>query len=376
MIEHPLAILTFMFLLVVCSRLLENQFEFVKKITSAGLCTILGIAVANLGILPHTSNVHEGVYDYGVPFAVVLVILSSRMSDLRRAGRRFVTCFALASAGTFIGAFVSSLLFYPWIGSEVSKLAGMFTGTFIGGGMNFAAVGQGLDISPGLFAGATVVDNLSTVPWMLVQLTLAVRLACFYPKTAFTKTGDGDLEEDPRKYWTSTNVNITELALLAALPLGALWASNRLSFLFPDVPEVLWLTSLALIVAQMRFARKLRGAAVLAYFSLHLFFIVIGTNSDVSEVAKAGLPIILYMVLIMAIHALVVYGGGWLLRMDLPSLTIASQAAIGGPDSALAIAMAMKWGRLVTPGIIVGIFGYALGNYLGFACAFLLKSVL
>jgi uncharacterized membrane protein len=82
------------------------------------------------------------------------------------------------------------------------------------------------------------------------------------------------------------------------------------------------------------------------------------------------------MVLILVIHALVVYGAGWLLRMDLPSLTIASQAAIGGPDSALAIAMAMKWSDLVTPGIIVGIFGYAVGNYLGFLCAYLLQAIL
>jgi uncharacterized membrane protein len=240
--------------------------------------------------------------------------------------------------------------------------------------MNFAAVGQGLDISPGLFAGATVADNLSTVPWMLAQLALAVRLIHFYAKPSYS--GEGGSQEDPRKYWTSTTFSITDLAVLAALPLGALWVTGYVSSVFPRVPQVIWLTSIALILAQLPFARKLKGAAVLAYFSLHLFFIVIGTASDVSEVVKAGPALVLYMVLIMFIHAVVVYGGGWLLGMDLPSVTIASQAAIGGPDSALAIAMAMKWGELVTPGIIVGIFGYAVGNYVGFACAYLLQAVL
>jgi uncharacterized membrane protein len=376
MIEHPLVLLSFMLLVVFASRLIENRFEFVKMITSAGLCTILGIALANLGILPHTSSVHEGIYEFGIPFAIVLVILSSRLRDLRRAGKRFVICYGLAVAGSFAGSLVAGLLFYRWIGPETWKLSGMFTGTFIGGGMNFAAIGQGLDVSPGLFAGATVADNLSSVPWLLTQLFLAARLARFYPKAPVIAKDDGGSQEDPRKYWTSTSINITELALLMSLPLGAMWVSSYLSEWFPNVPEVIWITSLALIVAQFPFTRKLRGAAVLAYFSLHLFFVVIGTNSDVTEVIKAGPTLVIYMVLIMVIHGVVVYGGGWLLRMDLPSLTIASQAAIGGPDSALAIAMAMKWGDFVTPGIIVGIFGYAVGNYFGIACANILRAIL
>ena len=36
----------------------------------------------------------------------------------------------------------------------------------------------------------------------------------------------------------------------------------------------------------------------------------------------------------------------------------------------------MNWKSIVTPAIIVGIFGYALGNYMGFACAYLLRALL
>jgi uncharacterized membrane protein len=373
MIENPLALLSFMLVLVAGTRVLEDHFEWVKKITSAGLCTIVGIAVANLGIVQHTSPTHDAIYDYGVPFAIVLVIMGSRLSDLRRAGKRILTAYGLAALGSFVGSLVASLIFFRWLGEETWKLGGMFTGAFIGGGMNFAALGRGLEISPGTFAGAAVADNLSTVPWMIANLVLAVRLARFYlePKVS----SDDGPQEDPRKYWTSSTVRIFDLAILAALPLGAMWITSYLSSRFPSVPEVIWLTSIALIVAQMPFARKLKGAAVLAYFALHLFFVVIGTNSNIAEVIKAGPPIVIYMVLILVIHGLVVYGGGWLLKMDLPSLTIASQAAIGGPDSALAIAMAMKWSDMVTPGIIVGIFGYAVGNYLGFICAAILQAI-
>ena len=80
------------------------------------------------------------------------------------------------------------------------------------------------------------------------------------------------------------------------------------------------------------------------------------------------------MVTVIVTHAVVLFGIGWLLHFDIRTLSVASQAAVGGPGSALALSMSMNWSRLVTPGIIIGIFGYAFGNYLGFACAYLLRA--
>jgi uncharacterized membrane protein len=370
-----------MFLVVAFARMLEKRFEWVKKISSLVLCTLLGILLANIGIIPKTSVIHEGIYDIAVPYTIVLVILVSRLRDLKKAGWPFLICFGLAAIGSFVGAVTASFLFQNMLGPEAWKLGGTFAGAFTGGGMNFAAVGRGLEMTPDLFAAAFVADNLSTVPYLLAQIGLFGILAPFYRKLvvpqdpATSKAGE-ESEEDPRRFWTSTTVNITDLALLTALPLGALWLSKLFASMVPGFPEILFVTTLALILAQIPFIQKLRGAAVLSYFSLHLFFIVIGANSDISEVIKVGGSIFVYMILIIVIHALIVYGIGWLLRFDLPTVVVASQAAIGGPGSAMAISMAMKWKTLIIPGIIVGIFGYALGNYLGFACAYLLRGVL
>ena len=96
---------------------------------------------------------------------------------------------------------------------------------------------------------------------------------------------------------------------------------------------------------------------------------------ELSQVLKAGVPIFSLMIIVIAIHVIVSYGVAWLLKIDLAIVTIASQAAIGGPGSALAISLAMKWGKLVAPGVIVGIFGYALGTYLGVACANIVRAM-
>ena len=142
------------------------------------------------------------------------------------------------------------------------------------------------------------------------------------------------------------------------------------------MPEVLWLTTIALVLGQVPAIQKLRGSAMLSYFALHLFFLVIGAASDVREVLAAGPWLFLYMILIVAVHALVTYGLGWLLRFDLATVTLASQAAVGGPGSALALGMALRWKHRIAPAVICGIFGYGFGNYLGFATAWLLRGIL
>jgi len=382
MIENPLALLAFMFLTIAFARWLELKFVIVQKISSAVVCTLLGLLLANIGILPHGSEVHDGVYRFAVPYAIVLVILSSKLGDLRKAGARLVIAFVIAGAGTFVGAFVSSLLFRATLGEETWKLGGTFAGAFWGGGMNFAAVGQGLDMSPSLFSAAFVVDNLSTVPWMLAQVGLFTLLAPYYRRFAKAALSEqpssgeaSDALNEEAKKWSQAQVRLWDLAILSALPLGALWLAELGNPYIPWFPEVLWLTTMALIGAQLPFIQRLRGAAMLSYFALHLFFIVIGATSNVREVLNAGPALFLYMLAIIAIHGAFVYGLGWLARLDLPTLTIASQAAVGGPGSALALGMAMKWHDLVTPGIIVGIFGYAVGNYLGFATAHLIQLV-
>lgn len=380
MIQDPLLVLAFMLGVVAFTRWLEERFDWVKKISSAVVCTLLGIALANMGVIAHTGPMHDAVFTFAIPYAIVLVIIGTDMRELTNAGRPMLIAYGAACLGSLVGGVASGAMMAAWVGPETWKLAGAFSAAFAGGGMNFAAVGQGLEMDASTFSAAAVADNLSTVPYLLAQVGLfGILSATFLSRSgvgasASEAVGEAD-EEAMRRRWTDTELNITDIAILGALPLLALWTARLLSGYLPAIPEVLWLTTMALVAAQLPWARKLRGAEVLSYFALHIFFIVLGAASVLSEVAQAGLPIFSFMIALLVIHVVVAYGIGWFARVDLATVSIASQAAIGGPGSALAIGMAMKWHKLVAPAVIVGIFGYALGNYLGFACAYIVRSL-
>ena len=200
MIAQPLLLLAFLLLLVAAARQAEERWTAIQKISSAVVCTLLGIALANLGVIPRGGEFLGSLSRYAIPYAIVLFVLSTRLADLRRAGPRMVFGFGLAGFGTFVGAFSASLLFAGVLGPETWKLGGTFAGAFFGGGLNFAAVGQGLEMTDSLFAGAFVVDNLSTVPWMLGQVALASALAAVFGRRA---APDADSGSEARK-WTPT----------------------------------------------------------------------------------------------------------------------------------------------------------------------------
>ena len=407
MLRDPLLVVAFMLAVVAFARWLEERYDIIKKISSAVVCTLLGITLANVGVIEHTGPAHEAVFTFAIPYAIVLVIMGTHMKELAQAGRPLLIAYLAACGGSFAGGAFAGATMAGWVGPETWKLSGAFSAAFAGGGMNFAAVGQGLEVEPSTFAAAALADNLSTVPYLLFQVWAAGILAAIFlrrsgpgsvaPAAGSEEEEDQEAQEEAmRRRWTDTDISITDFAILGGLPLAALWLARLISeslgaalpsmadgsplyglvFFLSEVPEVLWLTTIALIVAQLPWVRKLRGAEVLSYFALHIFFIALGAASDLATIVDAGVPIFSFMIVIIGIHVAVAYGLGWLFRIDLPTVSIASQAAIGGPGSALAIGMAMKWHKLVAPAVIVGIFGYALGNYLGFACARFVDAML
>ena len=73
----------------------------------------------------------------------------------------------------------------------------------------------------------------------------------------------------------------------------------------------------------------------------------------------------LMVLILLSVHALVTFVIGSVCRLSLPELITASNAAILGATTAPALAAAKGWRNLVTPGVLAGVFGYALGTFIG-----------
>jgi len=375
MIQSPLLLTALIAVATALAFILDEKVAWLSRVGASLMALILGAVLSNAGVVPASSPVYEVIEGPLTSLAIAWLLLAVNLSDLKVAGPRMIGAFFLACFGTALGAFAGGILFAGTFGENTWRLGGVFTGTYSGGSVNFVSVGRGVELPDFLFAGATAADALTTAIWLALCLMLPIWLHRFYPAPIPGKE-DGGGDEDQagnHPFFDRVPLSTLDLANLLAVGFILVVAAEWVGRLIPSVPAVVWLTTFALLVGHLKHFRSERGALQLGNLALHFFFVLIGIHSRISEIASVGVEVFYFTLVVVGVHGLVVFGGGRLLRWDLGTLSVASQAAVGGPSSALAVAVSREWKGLVLPGIIVGLLGYAVGTYLGFGVAWALR---
>jgi len=364
------------------------------------IMVITGAAIlVNLRVIPPSIPVGDQqeinpIYvfaaDFAVPLAIVLLLMTADLRSLRRLGRPAITAFVLGAVGTLVGAFVGGLLLAGAIGPETWKISGQFAGSYIGGGVNYAAVGEAVGTSDTLFATGAAADTLMTNLWFVLTALIPVVLLRFYPSIYGGRShedeegppeGEADGETDAaEEYWEKREISIYHIVYLLAftfviVAVSTLIATPINEVLGFEIPVELWYTTLALLAA-LTPANRLNGGEEIGNVLLHYFFAVLGAGAVLSTLVGKGPVIFLFLVVLVTIHGLIIFGVGRLLKIEIETLSVASQACVGGPSTSLALAISKQWRALVTPAVLIGVLGYAIGNYAGVGMAFLLRAII
>lgn len=344
----------------------------------AALVIILGAIFSNLGLIPSASNaspVYDAIFKYVAPASIFFLLLGVNLKELKKAGLPMLVAFVLGSAGTMLGVLVAINLIDGDVvfGENYAAIAGMMTGTYTGGSANFNAVALHYDVvrEGAIYTGIVVADNIVTAIWMLVTLSLPAIMMKFRPNPVLKMKGGGDEVE---AYTEREHVGPLRLGAMLFIGLGAMSISDQLSTP-TGIPSVLILTTIALVLAQMKLIQQLPGAKLLGMFSVYLFLAVVGAFCEVTaliEVGEHAFDILLFTVVIVLVHGLFLILSGMLFKTDWSIIAIASQANIGGASTALALAKSFKRNDLLLPAILAGSLGTGLGTYLGFLVAGLL----
>jgi uncharacterized membrane protein len=138
---------------------------------------------------------------------------------------------------------------------------------------------------------------------------------------------------------------------------------------------ILFVTALIVALATLfpRQLSSLAGAHELGVLLMQVFFAVIGASASVALVLAHGMVLFAFAVGILTLHLVVILIAGWLLRLDLAEVVIASNANMGGPTTAAAMAVARRWETLVIPAVLCGTLGYATATFIGVAVGYWLR---
>lgn len=377
-ITSPLGILLIASLSVALSYWLEGRFRWARRVGNVIILITIGGILSNIGIVPFESPVYDETMRTGIPISIALLLLRLDIKDLRQLDSKCVLYFLICCVGTITGVVIAHLAFGSLIGEESWKLAGQLTASYIGGGENAVAVGTSLEVSKELFSSTFAADNIVTAVWMLVCLSGPIGLGRFFSNTAPMEISDAP-KEHSKPFTVGEFLPSVAYSIAAAAVI--LWISQIVGDAIKSSgwiswnTKIIWVTTLALLVAQTRLQKHFKVSYLLGMMVFNYFFFSMGAISSLKEVIDYGPRVFVYVTTIVAVHGVIVLGVGKLIRADLPRLLTASQATIGGPATAAALAEANNWPHLVVPGVLMGILGYATANYMGFLIAMLMRMI-
>jgi uncharacterized membrane protein len=347
-------------------------------LTGTVLVILMAIVAANAGVIPHQAPAYDFVFAYLVPVLIPLFLLQGNVRRLLREASRTTLAFIVASAGTVAGVLLAtSLLDLSTLAGSAniavtdkeSAIAGLFAATYIGGSVNYAALGEmtGLSSDASFFSAATAADNLFSAIFLSVLGLLPgvqwlARRFNDHPQTRTQTSGSADTK--------SNTVSMTPTSLCTALAASTLLValSDAISaWLDFSGGRYIILTILTLALATI--VPKLQdwctGGFELGVVLSFVFFGSIAAGADVVAMLSVAPILVALVSILLTTHLLCLLVIGRWLKLTLPELLTASNAAVLGATTAPAMAAAKGWHDQITPGVLVGVLGYSLGTLIG-----------
>lgn len=367
---------------------LEQTYKWASKITGAIIGLIIAMILANVKIIPTDAPTYDAVWGYVVPLAIPLLLFNANIKKIWRESGRIMIIFLLSAVGTLLGTFISFMLLKNHI-PELYKMSAMMTGSYIGGGVNFAAMADSFGASGEWVSALVVADNLLMALYFFVLLAIP-SISFFKKKFTHPHIDEVEGKVDTREgetlasqYWGRKEISLKDIAFAVAISFAIVWVSTEVSGVLAKlIPtgnfaynllngllgnKYLLITTFTMLMATYmpNFMSNIHGAQEIGTFLIYIFLVVIGVPASLQLILTRSPLLLVFTGIIVLVNMIVTLGLGKLFKFHLEEILLASNAAIGGPTTAVAMAIAKGWNKLIGPIMLAGVFGYVIGNYLG-----------
>ncbi|MDB9723704.1 DUF819 family protein [Polaribacter sp.] len=358
-------------------------------------------------IVGNSSQLYYVASRFLLPAALVLMTLSIDLKAIFNLGSKALIMFFTGTVGVIIGGPLAILLisiFSPetvggadfdavWRG--LSTLAG----SWIGGGANQTAMLEIYKYNPAKYGGMVIVDIVVANVWMAILLigigkkdTINNWLKA--DTTAIEKLKEKVIHFTQKIKKTPT---LSDYMIMLAIAFGTVgfghFSAKYLSKFFTAFvgnidsqtwrnifsflgSSFFWLISISTMIAILLSytkAKNYEGAGASKLGSIFIYILVgtIGMKMDLNQALEnPGLIAIGFVW--MAIHAVLLIIVAKIIRAPYFFLAVGSQANVGGAASAPIVAQAFH-PSLATVGVLLAVFGYAIGTVGAILCTILME---
>ena len=344
---------------------------------------------------------------YLLPAALVLMTLSIDLKAVFNLGPKALIMFLTGTIGIVIGGPIAVLLIGTLspetVGGEgadaVWRGLSTLAGSWIGGGANQTAMLEIYGYDQAQYGKMVFVDIVVANVWMAIILIGIGKSAKIDKWLGADTSAIESLKEKVSDYakTVTRNPSLTDLMILAAIAFGTVsfahFGASHLSSFFENFVNGLeagitrnmftflsssffWMISITTIIGiilSYTKARSYEGAGASKFGSVFIYILVasIGMKMDLTQIFD-NLGLIVVGVVWMLIHAILLIVVAKLIKAPYFFLAVGSQANVGGAASAPIVASAFH-PSLATVGVLLAVFGYAIGTVGAILCTVLMQ---
>ncbi len=336
-----------------------------------------------LGILPESSMLYDWIKTYLLPPALILLLLSSNFTALKKLGFKAISIMFIATISVVIGGIVSFGIFSSWLPDNSWKGLGALSGSWIGGSANMVAVGASIGTPDDLFGIMIIVDTIVGYGWMGIMIFFSAYQERI-DRWNGVETSLIDNINIQMSDIESKRRPIRFIDLIAIVSIGMIggYFSLIIGEWLPDLGRIVtsfgWtiiIVSILGIILSLTPLSDLEnaGASHIGNFFLYLLLATIGAKANLTSIIYA--PVFLLVgICWITVHAAILFMGGRLLKAPMFLIATSSQANIGGVVSAPIIATVYQK-SLAPVGLLMGVLGNIIGIYFGLLTAWILSWI-
>ena len=367
---------------------LANRLSIIHKIGVVVICYLFGLILGNINIIPESiSDLQGDLMGMTILLGIPLVLFSENVIKWARMARITFISLLLGVVSVVVLVFAGYFIFRERI-PEIWKISGMMIGVYTGGTPNLAAIARGLNVNEELYILTHTVELAVGALTLLFLLTVAKPLFSLFMKP-YRPDGYTNMKEqaptvlDFESYaGFFSRSNLPGLAKAMGISLVIFGLGFGITFFFKgdakDAAAILTVTTLGILASLIPGINRIKKSFQLGMYFIYMFCVIVASKADLRaifapESADLLLNIFFYILLVMAgsllLHSLL----SWIFRINVDEYLMTSTALSQSPPFVPVIAAALRNKEVVIPGMIIGVIGYAIGNYLGVAVAYLLR---
>ena len=364
---------------------LTYRFPVLNKVGTIIIAYIIGCLLGLTGLMPDTPEVHKVQTDiatYTIPFAIPLLLFSTDLRSWLKLAPAFIKSTLLGIAGCCIAIITGFLICSGNDKETYASIGGMLTGLYTGGNANLASIKMALGVDDTVYIITSAYSTLLSAVYLFFVILFGKRVLRLllpdFPHDKIHSNNSVTVKNHDHElfYGLFKKSNLRTLAQSLVLTILIVAVGAGIALLCPDNMSqtifILSISTLAIIASTFKRVRTMERTFEAGTYLILVFCIAVASQVTTGTLGNIDPRIFLFITIAtlgsLLMHVLL----SALFRIDTDTTLASSISLICSPPFVPVVAGAVKNKAIIGPGIAVGLFGYAVGTYVGFLLARLL----